>query len=51
MKPQSPNKKNIHVKLEPWVENEAMISKWKKPSTWVRDEKEKKNEGEVFPII
>jgi hypothetical protein len=30
------------VDLEPWLEDEAMISKWENPSTWVRNEKEKK---------
>jgi hypothetical protein len=28
-----------------------MISKWKNPSIWVRSEKGKKNEWEVFPLI
>ncbi len=31
-----------HVELEPWFENEAMISKWENPSTWVRNERGKK---------
>ncbi len=28
--------------IEPWFEDEAMIFKWKNPSTWMRSEREKK---------
>ncbi len=39
------------IELEPWFEDEATISKKENPSTWVRSEKEKKNEWEVLPLI
>jgi hypothetical protein len=29
----------IFCKLEPWLEDKAMIFKWQNPSTWVRNDK------------
>ncbi len=29
------------IELEPWFEDEDVISKWENPSTWMRSEKEK----------